>query len=321
VAAAEATSALKVIFAGTPEFAVAALEALLGSKHEVVAVYTQPDRPAGRGRKLAASPVKQCARAAGIDVYQPESLRDTDIQQQLRSHQADVMVVVAYGLLLPEAVLLIPRLGCLNIHASLLPRWRGAAPIQQAILAGDTVTGVTIMQMDTGLDTGDCLTQKRCAIGTDDTAATLHDRLAALGAAALLETLDELVAGTAEAMPQDDAAATYAGKLSKAQAELDWQKPAVVLDRQVRAFNPWPVAQTHWQGVTLRVWRATPGDAAVTAAPGTVLGADAAGICVAAAAGVLVIEELQLPGKRRMTAGEFINAHDLGGAVFTSPGT
>jgi len=320
VPGAEVTSALKVIFAGTPEFAVAALEALLGSKHEVVAVYTRPDRPAGRGRKLTPSPVKRCAGSAGLAVHQPHTLKDAAVQAQLRGHQADVMVVVAYGLLLPAAVLAIPRRGCLNIHASLLPRWRGAAPIQRAILAGDAETGVTIMQMDAGLDTGASLLQRHCAIHADDTAASLHDRLARLGAEALIEALAQLAAGTARATPQHDTAVSYAGKLSKAEAELDWQQPAQQLDRQVRAFNPWPVAQTHWQGIALRVWRATPGAAAVTAAPGTVLGADAGGIRVATAAGVLVIEELQLPGKRRMTAGEFINAHDVDGAVFAAPG-
>jgi len=314
------TTALKLIFAGTPAFAAAALEALLASRHEVVAVYTQPDRPAGRGRKLTPSPVKQTAEAAGLPVYQPADLKQTDTHAELATLEADVMVVVAYGLILPEAVLSIPRLGCLNIHASLLPRWRGAAPIQRAILAGDHDSGITIMQMDAGLDTGDSLNQQRLAIDARDTAASLHDRLAGLGASALLETLEQLAAGSVSATPQDEDAATYADKLSKAEAELDWQQSALLLDRQVRAFNPWPVAQTHWQDVVLRVWQASPAAEPVPpdTPPGSVLDADADGIRVATGDGVLVIEALQLPGKRRMTAAEFLNAHALTGAVFSA---
>ena len=246
---------LKIVFAGTPDFSVPALDALLTSGHDVIAVYTQPDRPAGRGRKLTASPVKARALEHGIPVHQPLSLKRPEEQERLAALAPDVMVVVAYGLLLPPAVLAIPRLGCVNIHASLLPRWRGAAPIQRAILAGDAETGVTLMQMEKGLDTGPMLATVRCPIGPDDTAETLHDRLAALGAGALVPTLERLDRGEITAEPQDDTQACYAAKLDKAEAVLDWRRPAVELERQVRAFNPWPVAQTGFQERVLRVCR------------------------------------------------------------------
>jgi len=235
---------MRIVFAGTPEFAVADLQVLLDSGHEVVAVYTQPDRPAGRGRKLKASPVKELAQAAGIPVEQPASLKPVDEQQRLAEYRPDLMVVVAYGLLLPPAVLDIPTRGCVNVHASLLPRWRGAAPIQRSILAGDTETGVTLMQMEAGLDTGPMIASVRCPIGEQDNAQMLHDRLSQLGAQLLAEQLDAILAGNLNPQVQDEALVTYAEKLSKDEAAIDWTRPARRILRQVNAFNPWPVAQT-----------------------------------------------------------------------------
>lgn len=309
-------SKLKIVFAGTPEFAAVALGALLDSPHEVVAVYTQPDRPAGRGRKPRPSPVKQLALRAERPLRQPETLADPAVQDELRGWGADLMVVAAYGLILPRAVLDIPRLGCLNIHASLLPRWRGAAPIHRAILAGDTQTGVSIMQMEPGLDTGPVLHTATTPITGTDTAASLHDRLAELGARALLETVDALAAGPLEATPQDDARASYAKKLEKDEAELDWSRPAAELARQVRAFDPWPVAQTRLGEAVLRVWeaQALEGD---DAAPGIVLAAQADGILVGTGAGVLRLQRLQLPGGRPMPVADLLRGH---GDLFT-PGT
>ena len=304
------SQALKIIYAGTPEFAAVALQALLDSPHQVCAVYTQPDRPAGRGRKLTASPVKQLALQHGIEVLQPLSLKDVDAQQRLAAFEADVMIVAAYGLLLPKAVLDTPRLGCLNIHASLLPRWRGAAPIQRAIEAGDRETGVTIMQMDVGLDTGDMLHKLSTPIGPNDTAATLHDRLATLGAEALLHTLNGLQQGSIQPEPQDDGQACYARKLSKAEAELDWTLPAAQLARRVMAFNPWPVAQTHLDDQVLRIWQAEAlGDG--SGQPGQVIAADKQGIVVACGDGALRLTQLQLPGGKPLNAQQFLNARPL----------
>ena len=292
-----------------------ALDALVTSRHRVVAVYTQPDRPAGRGQQLVMSPVKQRALQHNVAVEQPRTLRDPATVERLASLQPDVMVVVAYGLILPAAVLAIPRLGCLNIHASLLPRWRGAAPIQRAIEAGDARTGITIMQMDAGLDTGPMLLETTTSIEPTDTGATLHDRLAPLGAAALLETLDGLLDGSAKPRPQPEAGATYASKLRKDEALIDWTKPAAAIDRQVRAFNPWPVAETRWNGQQLRIWQAMalPGEAAEQ--PGTVLGGDGNGIRVATGEGVIALLRIQLAGRRAVSAAEFINAHRVDGAV------
>jgi len=297
---------MNIIFAGTPEFAVPCLQALIDSPHNVIGVYTQPDRPAGRGRKLTASPIKQLALAHHIPVHQPLSLRTLPEQEILKSFNADLMVVVAYGLILPKAVLTIPRLGCINVHASLLPRWRGAAPIHRAILAGDTQTGIKIMQMDEGLDTGDMLLQVPCPIEPTDTAQQLHDRLAPLGAQALLTYL----AAPTQKTPQNSDQATYAAKLTKTEAEIDWSHSAIDIERRVRAFNPWPVAYTYLNGQPLRLWSAVgAGLAPPSHIPGTILTANKSGIDVATGDGVLRLLAIQLPGGKHLTATEFLNAH------------
>ncbi len=304
---------LKIIYAGTPEFAATALAALLETEHEVCAVYTQPDRPAGRGRKLKASPVKELALEHDIEVRQPESLKEAEAQQALAALEADVMIVAAYGLLLPKEVLEAPRLGCLNIHASLLPRWRGAAPIQRAILEGDSETGVTIMQMDVGLDTGDMLYKLATPITAEDNAQRLHDRLAELGAQAIVEALAALQAGELTPEPQDDALANYARKLSKAEAAIDWQQSAAQIARQVAAFNPWPVAQTSLDDKVVRIWEAEAVDGGGTAAPGSVVAEDKQGIDVACGEGALRLKRLQLPGGKPLTVAEFLNGRSLAG--------
>lgn len=306
---------LNIVYAGTPEFAAVALKALIDSPHNIIAVYTQPDRPAGRGRKLTASPVKVVAQEHDIPVYQPESLKDEDAQQQLAELKPDLMIVAAYGLLLPQAVLEAPRLGCLNIHASLLPRWRGAAPIQRAILAGDKETGITIMQMDVGLDTGDMLYKLATPITPEDTASSLHDRLAELGAHAITEALDGLQAGSLKPEKQDDALANYAKKLHKSEAAIDWTQAASQIARQVAAFNPWPVAQTNWQGEVLRLWEARALEQQTQAAPGSVIRADKQGIEIACGEGVLQALKLQRPGGKPQSAADFINANKLDGVV------
>jgi methionyl-tRNA formyltransferase len=311
------TDPLRIVFAGTPDFAATALAALLTTEHRVVAVYTQPDRPAGRGRRLQPSAVKQLAMAHDLEVRQPEKLKDAADQAALAALQADLMVVAAYGLLLPQAVLDAPRLGCVNIHASLLPRWRGAAPIQRAILAGDSESGVTIMQMEAGLDTGPMLYMLQTPILLDDTGGTLHDRLAELGARALLDSLSGIADGTLRPQVQDETLATYANKLDKQESLVDWSQPAQAIDRQVRAFNPWPVAQSLFRDKIMRIWSTRPIPEKLPAAvvPGTVVAAGKAGIDVATGSGVLRITQLQMPGKRAMSAAEFLNAHTVEGEV------
>lgn len=309
---------LKIIYAGTPDFAVPALNALLQSQHEVCAVYTQPDRPAGRGRKVQFGPVKQVAVDAGIPVIQVESLKDEAAQKQLAEYNADVMVVAAYGLILPQVVLDTPRYGCLNIHGSLLPRWRGAAPIQRAIQAGDTETGITIMQMAAGLDTGDMLYKVATPISDSDTAQSLHDRLADLGADALLQVLQQLSSGELKAETQDDAQANYAHKLKKAEAEIDWSQPAIQIDRTIRAFNPWPVAYTVYEGKPLRIFMSKVKDVSSSAAAGQVIAESENGIEVATGEGVLSFSRLQLPGKKAMHVKDFLNGRSLMGVRFPS---
>ncbi|WP_165857185.1 methionyl-tRNA formyltransferase [Marinobacter sp. JSM 1782161] len=298
---------MRIVFAGTPDFAAIALKALLAHGHDVVAVYTQPDRPAGRGRKLSLSPVKQVALDADIPVCQPESLKPADAQAELAAFDADVMIVAAYGLILPQAVLDLPQRGCLNIHASLLPRWRGAAPIQRAIAAGDTETGITIMQMDAGLDTGDMLLKLTTPIHADDTGGSLHDRLADLGGQAILTALTELANGNLQPEPQNDADANYAHKLNKQEGHLDWQQPATDLDRLVRAFNPWPGTFTDAGEQRLRIHAATVLDAPSAAAPGTVLRRERDGAEVACGEGVLRLTRVQLPGSRAQSVSDLIN--------------
>jgi methionyl-tRNA formyltransferase len=305
---------LRILFAGTPDFSVPPLRALLASGHRVVGVYTQPDRPAGRGRQLAVSPVKAVALEHRVPVHQPVNFKAAEDAAALEAIGADLMVVVAYGLLLPQRVLDAPRLGCVNIHASLLPRWRGAAPIQRAVLAGDTETGITIMQMEAGLDTGPMLLVRRLAIAPDETGGSLHDRLSVLGAEALMEALPGIEAGTLQPRAQDDALATYAKKLQKAEAMIDWTLPALAIERQVRAFNPWPVAETRLDGEALRVWRAR-AIAGGGGVPGAVVAACREGIDVAAGDGRVRILELQPPGRRVMSARDFLNARDLSGVV------
>jgi methionyl-tRNA formyltransferase len=296
----------KIIFAGTPEFAVPALHALLAHGYPVTAVYTQPDRPAGRGRKLQSSPVKQAAGT--LPVYQPLSLKDPHAYAQLAALAPDLIIVAAYGLILPQAVLDIPKYGCINIHASLLPRWRGAAPIQRALLAGDSESGITIMQMEAGLDTGAMLLQAKCPILPQDSAQTLHERLAALGAETLLCALREWEHLQPQA--QDHALSTYAHKLDKAEAQLDWQRSALELARQVRAFNPWPVAQAIVADLSLRVWEAQVLDtSAQAAAPGTVIYAGKDGLDIATGDGILRLLMLQKAGGRPIRAADLLNAH------------
>ena len=308
------THRLRIVFAGTPDFAVPPLEALHAAGHDLVAAYTQPDRPAGRGQALTASPVKRRALEFGLTVEQPATLKTPDAVARLRSFDADLMVVVAYGLILPRAVLDVPRFGCWNIHASLLPRWRGAAPIQRAIVAGDAVTGITIMQMEAGLDTGPMLLVRETPIGPRELGGELHDRLSRLGAEAIVAAIDEWQAGRIKPVTQPAEGATYAAKLSKAEARIDWARPAVAIDAQVRAFNPWPVAETTWDGKQLRVWQCEPEPLAVGAAPGTVLESSGGRIVVATGEGALRLLQLQLAGRRAMSAAEFLNANSLAGA-------
>ncbi len=306
---------LSLIFAGTPEFSVPALEALVASRHRVLAVYTQPDRPAGRGQQMTMSAVKQCALKHQLPVEQPQTLKDAEALARLAQWSADLMIVVAYGLLLPKTVLEMPRLGCVNIHASLLPRWRGAAPIQRAIQAGDKESGVTIMQMDVGLDTGPMLLERVTPIGPRETAQTLHDRLSTLGAEAVLEAIEAIAAGEAKPREQPKEGATYAAKIRKEEALIDWSKSAVEIDRLVRAFNPWPIAETRWYGQQLRVWEAMPTDNKTSATPGTVIATSVEGIEVATGDGTLRLTRVQAAGRKAMPATDFLKAHRPEGAV------
>lgn len=303
---------MKIIFAGTPDFAVPALQMLLDSEHEVVAVYTQPDRPAGRGRKLQPGPVKSLALSAGITVFQPVNLKQEADIAQLKALDADLMVVVAYGLILSQAVLDTPKLGCINIHGSLLPRWRGAAPINRAIMAGDQQTGVTIMRVVQQLDAGDMLHKTVCTIGEQETASELHDRMMVMGAEGLHKTLELMQENQLRPEKQDEALVTYANKLDKSESELDWTRSASNLALQVRGLNAWPVAQTKLGSKVMRVWQAEAVSADSDAAPGTVL-EDAKHIDVVTGEGVLRLLEIQMPGKKRMRVSDFLNAHQVAG--------
>lgn len=298
---------LKIIFAGTPDFAARHLDALLASEHQVVGVFTQPDRPAGRGNKLTPSPVKLLAQAHDIPVFQPKSLKPEENQHLVADLQADIMVVVAYGLILPKAVLAMPRLGCINVHGSLLPRWRGAAPIQRSLWAGDTETGVTIMQMDVGLDTGDMLHKLSCPITAEDTSASLYEKLAQLGPQGMLLTLDLLASGNARPEVQDEALASYAEKLSKEEARLDWSLTAAQLERCIRAFNPWPMSYFMIEEQPVKVWQASvlPHQ---NKQPGEIVHADKQGIQIATADGVLNLVSLQPAGKKAMSAQDLLNS-------------
>jgi methionyl-tRNA formyltransferase len=310
---------LKLGFAGTPDFAVPAL-IRLAARHEIRAVFTQPDRPAGRGRTLHSSPVKRRALELGITVHQPSSFKAAEALQMLRTADVDTLVVVAYGLILPSAALSIPKWGCINIHASLLPRWRGAAPIQRALLAGDSVTGVTIMRMEAGLDTGPMLNSRPLKIGAADTAKTLHDRLAALGAELMDETLDGLISGKAREVAQPVEGVSYAEKIDKTEARIQWPQGALHISRQVRAFNPWPIAETRFNGEQLRIWEAEPIESPASSSkampPGSVLSATDEGIDVICGTGVLRLLRVQLSGRKPLPAREFLRGQRLNGTRF-----
>ncbi len=305
---------MKIIFAGTPEFAVPTLRMLLASEHKLCAVYTQPDRPAGRGRKLTPSPVKALALTAGVPVLQPESLKTPAAIAEMQAFEADLLIVVAFGMILTQAVLDIPKLGCLNVHGSILPRWRGAAPIHRAIMAGDTETGVTIMRIVRKLDAGDMLHKEYLTIGAHDTSSDVHDKLAELGAIGMQKVLRQIIEGTLHAEVQDEAQVTYAEKLQKQEAELDWSQSAVQLDRQVRGLNPWPVAQTVLNGEVLRIWRASIVAGKANLPPGSVR-RDGQLLLVATGDEWLSLEEVQLPGGKRLSATVFMQAHAMQGVV------
>lgn len=312
------TEPLRIVFAGTPEFAAEHLKALLDSPYEIVAVYTQPDRPAGRGQKLMPSPVKQLALEHSIAVMQPPTLRAPEAQAELAALKPDLMVVVAYGLILPQAVLDIPRLGCINSHASLLPRWRGAAPIQRAIEAGDSESGVTVMRMEAGLDTGPMLLKAVTPITREDTGGSLHDRLAELGPPAVIEAIAGLTAGTLVGDVQDDSLATYAHKLNKDEARIDWNRPAVELERLIRAFNPWPICHSTLNGEALKVLAGTVAQAQGT--PGQILAASKDGLIVGCGEGALCLTRLQLPGGKALNFSDFFNSRREKFAIGTTLG-
>ncbi|MCE7566502.1 methionyl-tRNA formyltransferase [Aliivibrio fischeri] len=299
---------LRIIFAGTPDFAARHLSALIDSHHEVIGVYTQPDRPAGRGKKLTASPVKELALEHNIPVFQPENFKSDEAKQELVDQNADLMVVVAYGLLLPQAVLDTPKLGCINVHGSILPRWRGAAPIQRSIWAGDAETGVTIMQMDIGLDTGDMLKIATLPIEATDTSASMYDKLAELGPVALVDCLSDIADGSAIAQKQDDELANYAKKLSKEEAKIDWTMDAIAIERRVRAFNPWPMSHFSVEDKAIKVWQSRVESYTGNATPGTIIQADKTGIYVATGSDSIVFEQLQVPGKKAMGVQDILNS-------------
>nr|WP_244974813.1 methionyl-tRNA formyltransferase [Providencia huaxiensis] len=299
---------MKIIFAGTPDFAAKHLAALLDTRHKVVGVLTRHDKPAGRGKKLTPSPVKVLAEEHQLPVFQPVSLKDSENQQWIKNQNADLMIVVAYGLILPQAVLDIPRLGCLNVHGSLLPRWRGAAPIQRSIWAGDTETGVTIMQMDAGLDTGDMLYKAICPITPSDTSASLYAKLAITGPEALIHTVEMLSSGQCIAEKQDESLANYAEKLSKEEARINWQDDAVHIERCIRAFNPWPMSYFIVEEQLIKVWQAEVLTEAHDKQPGTIISADKKGISIATGNGILNIIQLQPPGKKAMSAQDILNS-------------
>jgi len=307
---------MKIIYAGTPDFAVPALEALVQSEHEVVAVYTQPDRPAGRGRKLQQSDVKQCALSHSIPVYQPLSFKQPLDLEQFVAQKADLMIVAAYGLILPLTILSAPRLGCINIHGSILPRWRGAAPIQRAILANDSSTGVTIMQMDSGLDTGSMISKQILSIDPSWTSFDLHEQLKQLGADLMIETLPIIESGQTQPESQNEALTNYASKLSKAEAAIDWHHSAEHIAREIKAFIPWPVSYTHLDGKLVRVWQASFDALPNDGEAGYVLDHNNDGVYVRCGDGVLCIEALQFEGKKRCTAAQAFNGRNLIGSQF-----
>ena len=300
---------MNIIFAGTPAFAAAHLQSIINhGQHRVVAVYTQPDRPAGRGKKLTPSAVKLLAEEHRLPLFQPPSLKTLPEQEQLTSHDADLMVVVAYGLILPQAVLDIPRLGCINVHGSLLPRWRGAAPIQRAIEAGDSRTGVTIMQMDAGLDTGAIVSTASCEIAADETSGSLYQKLADMGGPALLSALNKIESGVAVATQQDDQKSTYAQKIDKSEALIDWSQSSATVARKIRAFNPFPATYTRLEGSRIKVWVAQGAGQVTTDSPGTIVNANADGLLVQCAGSQLLITEIQLAGKSRMPVSEILKS-------------
>lgn len=305
---------MKIVFAGTPDFAATHLRALLDdARHQVIAVYTQPDRPAGRGKKLTASPVKQLAEERCIEVYQPQSLKQPEQLAILEQLRADLMVVVAYGLILPQTVLDTPRLGCINVHGSILPQWRGAAPIQRAVEAGDTETGVTIMQMDAGLDTGPMLSITRCPIGNTDTSGSIYNRLAELGGPALVQAIDKLDNGTAVALAQNNSLSSYAEKIDKAEAEINWADSARMIDRRIRAFNPFPCTYSKIDGQRVKIWASCleglEGEETTQGKlPGEILRADADGLLISCGQGCLLVSEIQLAGKSRMAVAEVLKS-------------
>lgn len=311
------SKALNIIFAGTPDFAASALQACIASRHHVVAVYTQPDRPAGRGRKINYGPVKQLATDASIAVFQPQRL-DQEQQAKIESLQADIMLVSAYGLLLPKAVLDTPKLGCINIHASLLPRWRGAAPIQRSIIAGDQKSGISIMQMEQGLDTGPVLQQFECEIQATDTGSSLHDRLASMAAAEIAQVLENLQDGKLTAQPQDEILVSYAGKITKQEACIDWQLSAAEIARKIRAFNSWPVAYTYFAQQRLRIWQAEVSNTKSDKPPGSVLSSNKQSMEVITGEGAIKLIAIQLSGGKIISAQDFINAHDVSELCFTA---